>query len=100
MNQKTRIIERLAIRKNRGNSIPADLEERKLGMLSGCQSITSQQDQYCLGPPWYAIPANHNWYRNLCVASIIVETLGSLQLKYPSPLQNSNQYIDFLNHEE
>jgi len=28
--------------------------------------------------PWYVVPANHKWYRNLVVASVIVETLGGL----------------------
>ena len=35
--------------------------------------------------PWYVIPADHNWYRNLCVASILVKTLEGLNMKYPAP---------------
>jgi PPK2 family polyphosphate:nucleotide phosphotransferase len=35
--------------------------------------------------PWYVIPANNKWYRNLAVAEIIVKTLRELDLKYPPP---------------
>ncbi len=35
--------------------------------------------------PWYIVPANKKWYRNLVVSSIIVETLEKLNLKYPDP---------------
>jgi PPK2 family polyphosphate:nucleotide phosphotransferase len=33
--------------------------------------------------PWYVIPANHNWFRNLAVSEILVETLEKMDLKYP-----------------
>ena len=33
--------------------------------------------------PWYVIPANRNWYRNLAIASILVSTLEDLQPTYP-----------------
>jgi PPK2 family polyphosphate:nucleotide phosphotransferase len=34
--------------------------------------------------PWFVIPANHKWFRNLAIASIIVETLESLGMKTPA----------------
>ncbi len=33
--------------------------------------------------PWYVIPANHNWMRNLAVASILAEAIGELKPAYP-----------------
>jgi hypothetical protein len=33
--------------------------------------------------PWYVIPADHKWFTRLVVASVIVETLDSLKLKFP-----------------
>jgi len=33
--------------------------------------------------PWFVIPANHKWFRNLAVARIIVETLEELDMKMP-----------------
>jgi PPK2 family polyphosphate:nucleotide phosphotransferase len=35
--------------------------------------------------PWYVVPANHKWYRNLVVARVVVETLRGLHMKYPEP---------------
>ena len=33
--------------------------------------------------PWFVIPANKKWFRNLAVSEIIVETLSQMDLKYP-----------------
>ena len=33
--------------------------------------------------PWFVIPANRKWYRNLVVARILIETLERLDLRYP-----------------
>jgi PPK2 family polyphosphate:nucleotide phosphotransferase len=35
--------------------------------------------------PWFVIPANHKWFRNLAVARIVVEHLEGLGLGYPKP---------------
>ncbi|MCH7225587.1 polyphosphate kinase 2 family protein [Haloferula sp. A504] len=33
--------------------------------------------------PWYVIPADRKWYRNLCVARLFANTLERLDLKFP-----------------
>ena len=33
--------------------------------------------------PWYVVPSNHAWFRDLVVAEVIVEALGSLGMSYP-----------------
>lgn len=33
--------------------------------------------------PWYVVPADHKWYRDLVVASTIVQTLEGLGMQYP-----------------
>ncbi len=33
--------------------------------------------------PWYVIPADRKWYRNLVVARIIVDTMKGLDMKFP-----------------
>jgi PPK2 family polyphosphate:nucleotide phosphotransferase len=35
--------------------------------------------------PWFAIPSDHQWFRNLAVARIVVEHLESLDMKFPPP---------------
>jgi len=35
--------------------------------------------------PWFVIPSNRKWFRNLAVARIIVETLEAMDLQIPEP---------------
>jgi PPK2 family polyphosphate:nucleotide phosphotransferase len=35
--------------------------------------------------PWYVVPADHNWVRNLAVAKILLKTLKNLDPQYPKP---------------
>ncbi len=35
--------------------------------------------------PWYVIPSNQNWYRNLAIERVIVNTLRQLDPQYPPP---------------
>jgi PPK2 family polyphosphate:nucleotide phosphotransferase len=34
--------------------------------------------------PWYVIPANHKWFRNVAISDIIADTLEEMGLKAPS----------------
>ena len=40
--------------------------------------------------PWYVIPANHKWFRNLAVSKIVAETLESLDMQFPTPSVDLN----------
>lgn len=33
--------------------------------------------------PWYVVPADRKWYRNLCVARIMLDTLRKLDMAFP-----------------
>jgi PPK2 family polyphosphate:nucleotide phosphotransferase len=35
--------------------------------------------------PWFVIPSNHKWFRNLAIGRILVEHLEGLKLSYPRP---------------
>jgi PPK2 family polyphosphate:nucleotide phosphotransferase len=35
--------------------------------------------------PWFVIPSDHKWYRNVAISQIIVDTMQDLKLKYPAP---------------
>jgi PPK2 family polyphosphate:nucleotide phosphotransferase len=35
--------------------------------------------------PWFVIPSDHKWYRNLAISRIIVDALETLELAYPKP---------------
>jgi PPK2 family polyphosphate:nucleotide phosphotransferase len=60
-----------------------DLEERKLwddyqAAFDDALSRTSTAHA-----PWYVIPANRNWFRNLAVATILADTIAGLKPTYP-----------------
>jgi PPK2 family polyphosphate:nucleotide phosphotransferase len=38
--------------------------------------------------PWYVIPANRKWFRNLAVAEILGDTLADLKPRYPKPQED------------
>ena len=33
--------------------------------------------------PWYVIPANRKWFRNLAVSTILADTIADLRPRYP-----------------
>jgi len=35
--------------------------------------------------PWYVIPSDRKWYRNLVISEIIVQTLRNLDMAWPPP---------------
>ena len=35
--------------------------------------------------PWYVVPADRKWFRNLVISSVLVDTLQDLDLSYPEP---------------
>lgn len=63
----------------------SDYEERKYwdGYTKAFEDALSKCNT--AHAPWYIIPANHKWFRNLAVSRIVVETLESLQMEFPEP---------------
>lgn len=41
--------------------------------------------------PWFTIPCDHKWFRNLAVANIVADALEALDLKYPKPTVDLDQ---------
>ncbi|MGD9509578.1 MAG: polyphosphate kinase 2 family protein [Geminicoccaceae bacterium] len=35
--------------------------------------------------PWFTIPCDHKWFRNLAVAQIVLGAMAGMKLKYPEP---------------
>jgi PPK2 family polyphosphate:nucleotide phosphotransferase len=83
--QRERLQERYDNPKKRWKFSMGDLAERKLwddymAAYEDALSKTSTADA-----PWYAIPANRNWMRDLAISSILVDTLTDLNPQYPAP---------------
>ncbi|MGB8360098.1 MAG: polyphosphate kinase 2 family protein [Acidimicrobiia bacterium] len=43
--------------------------------------------------PWYVVPANRKWYRNLAVSSILIDTLEDMDPRYPDAEPGLDQVI-------
>lgn len=43
--------------------------------------------------PWFIVPANRKWYRNLVISSVIVETLEGLNMAFPEPGEDLSQVV-------
>jgi PPK2 family polyphosphate:nucleotide phosphotransferase len=60
-----------------------DLEERKLWDQYTAAFEAALERTSTDKAPWYVIPANRKWYRNLVISTIIIEKLKSLNMAYP-----------------
>lgn len=81
--QKERLEARIADPEKRWKWNSGDLEERKLweDYLKAFEDVISATSTDCA--PWYIVPANRKWYRNLVVAERIVNVLEDMKLKTP-----------------
>lgn len=70
-----------------------DLRERKRWpdyMTAYEDALSNTSTPYA---PWYIVPANRKWYRDLVISSILVETLESLDMKFPPPEEDLNGVV-------
>jgi PPK2 family polyphosphate:nucleotide phosphotransferase len=81
--QKRRLESRLADPDKRWKFSANDLKERAL--WDGYQRAFEDAVSDCTTTyaPWYVIPANKKWYRNLVVARTIADTLAAMDPRYP-----------------
>ena len=81
--QKKRLEERIQDPEKRWKFNEGDLEERKLWknyMEAFEDMMTATSTDHA---PWYIVPANRKWYRNLVVADRVVDALEDMKLKTP-----------------
>ena len=43
--------------------------------------------------PWYVVPANKKWYRNLVIARTIADTLAAMHPQYPTAEAGLDQIV-------
>lgn len=91
--QKRRLESRLADPSKHWKFSSSDLKERVFwndyqaafeDMLNNCSTDYA---------PWYAVPANNKWYRNLVVARTIADTLEAMDPRYPSAEQGLENIV-------
>jgi polyphosphate kinase 2 (PPK2 family) len=83
--QKKRLEERIHDPEKQWKWNSGDLEERErwtdyMQAFEDVLSATSTEEA-----PWYIVPSNRKWYRNLVVADRIAQALEAMNLKTPPP---------------
>lgn len=71
---------------------PGDLEDRKLWddyMVAYEDVLNKTSTEWA---PWYVIPSNKKWYRNLLIATIVRDTLIDMKMEYPAPPADLETY--------
>jgi len=83
--QHKRFKERLDDPTKHWKAEPADFNERKYWdeyTQAYEDVLTKCSTNYA---PWYVIPANHKWFRNLAISEIMVDQFSRLNMKFPEP---------------
>jgi PPK2 family polyphosphate:nucleotide phosphotransferase len=86
--QKRRLQERLDVPEKRWKFSVGDIKERALWeeYMAAYEEMVNRTST--AWAPWYVVPADRNWYRNLVVGRVIVETLRGFDMRYPQPTEN------------
>jgi PPK2 family polyphosphate:nucleotide phosphotransferase len=90
--QKGRLLDRLKEPDKRWKFNPGDLKERLRWdeyTRAYEDAISQTSTEYA---PWFIVPANRKWYRNLVIASLLVDTLKELNPQPPEALQGIDSY--------
>lgn len=83
--QKARLESRLRQPEKHWKLNPDDLQDRSQWgeFMAAYDELLSKTSS--LHAPWYVIPANRKWYRNLVVAQLVAGKLRQLHMEYPKP---------------
>ena len=94
--QRERLLDRLKEPDKRWKFNPGDLKERELWDDYTRAYEAAINETSTEWAPWYVIPANRKWYRNLVIASLLVDTLKKLNPQPPAVLNDIDSYRDQL----
>ncbi len=91
--QKRRLQARLDEPDARWKFNVGDLKERKLwpAYMEAYEDAVSKTSTD--SAPWYIVPADSKWYRNLVIGTVIVKTLRGLKMRYPEPTENLGRVV-------
>jgi PPK2 family polyphosphate:nucleotide phosphotransferase len=94
--QARRLEERIDNPQKNWKISPADITERRVwdryleayeDALTECSTRRA---------PWYVIPANKKWFRNLAVSQILADAMASWKMRYPPPAANLGELREAL----
>ncbi|MEU0196309.1 PPK2 family polyphosphate kinase [Streptomyces afghaniensis] len=81
--QRRRLLRRLDKPEKRWKFAPSDIDDRAL--WPAYQDAYERALERCgtSYAPWYLVPADHKWYRNWAVSTLLLEHLRELDPRYP-----------------
>jgi len=83
--QRSRLLARLAKEGKYWKFNPGDIDERtRWSEYRRAYEIALERTNTD-SAPWYVVPSDKKWYRNLMVGRLLLETLGEMKLRWPSP---------------
>jgi PPK2 family polyphosphate:nucleotide phosphotransferase len=82
--QKNRLLERIEDKTKNWKFSAADINERQFWEKYQHNYQEAISETSTKQVPWYVIPSDKKWFARLIVSDIIVKTLESLALEYPS----------------
>jgi PPK2 family polyphosphate:nucleotide phosphotransferase len=82
--QKQRLEARLSNPNKHWKFNPDDLADRRLwdDFMQAYEDVISKTSTE--HAPWFVVPADRKWYRNLCVARIMLDTMRGLKMELPA----------------
>jgi PPK2 family polyphosphate:nucleotide phosphotransferase len=83
--QKERLEERLENPKKQWKFEHGDLDERKYWDDYQAAYEEALAKTSTAEAPWYIVPSDRKWYRNLVISQTLIDTLESLKMDYPEP---------------
>ncbi len=94
--QRKRLLDRLDEPAKNWKFNPGDLKERELWddyQQAYQDAIEKTSTKYA---PWFVVPANRKWYRDLIISAALVDALDGLHMAYPQPAEDLDSYREAL----
>ena len=90
--QKERFMERLINAEKHWKFNPGDLSSRDLWdqYMKAYEDVLEKTSTDWA--PWYIVPSDRKWYRDLMISRILVEKLEGLKMDYPKALEDFEPY--------
>ena len=94
--QAERFLDRLEEPDKHWKFNPGDLEDRKLwdSYMEAYEDLLNKTSTEWA--PWYVIPSNKKWYRNLLAAIIVRDALLDMKMEFPAPPPDLGHYHDIV----
>lgn len=97
--QEKRLLDRINEKEKNWKFNPADLKERELWgeYMEAYEDVLSKTSTSWA--PWFIIPSNRKWYRNLVINKILVELLENKKMEYPKSGDDLEAYRSILSNQ-